>query len=244
MNGWGLIAASVVAGMILLAIAYHMRIRPWHLQWGTVGDEATRPLPGDDFAAVSNPPATHAIAIRAAAREVWPWLIQIGQEQGGFYSYSWLENLVGCQLTNADRIVPEWQHRRVGDEVKLHPNGPPLKVVELEENRTLVLGGRSGKPVHNGRGRNNGGNEGSRDRESVFSWAFVLDEHIDGHTRLIVRARGHLGTGWFAALANYLIGEPAHFVMQRKMLLGIKQRVEAESVSTGGSGRFTRGSDR
>ena len=70
---------------------------------------------------------------------MWPWLVQIGQTRGGFYSYEWLENLVVCDMYNADRVVLEWQDPKVGDEVWLHPNAPPLKVLIIEPGRTIVL---------------------------------------------------------------------------------------------------------
>jgi len=57
----------------------------------------TGPLPGDDLVAYPKGDYTHAITIRASAAEIWPWLVQLGQGRGGFYSYEWLENLVGCQ---------------------------------------------------------------------------------------------------------------------------------------------------
>lgn len=106
---WALLLIAVGC-IAVLAILYHLVIRPWHLRWGTIDDEATRALPGDDFAPESNPPATHAISINASAKEVWPWLVQMGQGRGGFYSYTWLENLIGCQIKNANEIVPDWQH--------------------------------------------------------------------------------------------------------------------------------------
>lgn len=95
-------------------------------------------------------------------------------------------------------------------------------MIVLEENRALVLGGRSDDESDDEKGSNS-----RKYRNSVFSWAFVLDERSKDHTRLIVRARGHVGTGWIASLMNYLFGEPAHFIMERKMLLGIKRRVES-----------------
>jgi hypothetical protein len=67
------------------------------------------PLPGDDL--VPDPGYEHTRDVRAPAEEVWPWLAQIGQGRGGFYSYEWLENLAGCDIHNADEIRPEWQRR-------------------------------------------------------------------------------------------------------------------------------------
>ena len=106
---------------------------------------------------------------KARAADVWPWLLQMGQGRGGFYSYTWLENLVGCQMRNAERIVPDWQDLRVGDGVSLHPKAPPLPVVAIEPGRSIVLG---------------------------CSWAFVLHPIDERTTRLIVRSQASTNRTW------------------------------------------------
>lgn len=132
---------SIAFAILALCLLYVFVVRPWHMQWGTSGDETTRPLPGDDL--VKNPQAiaTHGITIRATAEEVWPFLVQIGQGRGGFYSYDWLENLFGCDIHNVDHVVSEFQHLEVDDGIKLHPKAPPLRVMEVEENKTLLIAG-------------------------------------------------------------------------------------------------------
>jgi len=79
-----------------------------------------------------------AVQIAAPAHVVWPWIAQIGQDRGGFYSYTWLENLAGCRMHNADRIHPEWQQRAAGETVLLHP-ASGLKVMRFEPGSALVL---------------------------------------------------------------------------------------------------------
>jgi hypothetical protein len=191
------------AGGVAALSAYWFLIRPWHLRWGATDEELRKSLPGDDL--IQSPPlnATHAITVNAPVEHVWPWLVQIGQTRGGFYSYVWLENLVGCKMHNADRIVPEWQELKVGDEVWLHPKAPPLKVVSIEPGRAIVL---------------------------EKSWGFYL-EPIDRHrTRLIIRGRGEFNPDLKNSFLNFLLWrgvfEPAHFIMERKMMLGIKERAE------------------
>ena len=92
-------------------------LRPWYRKWGATDAEVDRSLPGDDLVAYPKGDYTHAITIRASAAEIWPWLVQLGQGRGGFYGYEWIENLVGCQIHNADHIIPEFQHLEVGDSV-------------------------------------------------------------------------------------------------------------------------------
>ncbi len=103
------------------AAAYVFLARSQQLRWGATDDEADGPLLGDDLIPHPDLSATRAIAVRTSAGQVWPWIAQLGQGRGGFYSYDFLENLVGCDIHSADRIIPEWQDVRVGDEVKLAP---------------------------------------------------------------------------------------------------------------------------
>jgi hypothetical protein len=102
-----------------VAVAYIVLARPRHLRWGATDAESDGPLPGDDLIASPDLTATRAIAVRAAAEQIWPWIAQLGQGRGGFYSYDFLENLFGCDIHSADRIVREWQDVQIGDEVHL-----------------------------------------------------------------------------------------------------------------------------
>jgi hypothetical protein len=176
-------------------LVYALRVRPWLLAWGATENELQKSLPGDDSVSDPGSQSTRAVTIEAPVEEVWPWLAQIGQDRGGFYSYEWLENLAGCRMRNADRIHPEWQEREVGEKVFLHPaNG--LDVVLFEPKRALTLNG----------------------------WgAFVLEPINERQTRLIARGRGRRG---IASVAYALLLEIPHFIMERRMLLGIKERAE------------------
>ena len=196
--GVGLALAGVGA-----AATYITAVRPWHLRWGATDEEMDQPLPGDELAPHPKLRATHAITINAPAAEVWPWLVQMGQDRGGFYSYTWLENLVGCHMRNADEVVPEWQELKVGDSVWLHPKAPPTKVAAIEPGHAIVLKG----------------------------WgAFVLKSIDEKTTRLIIRSQGDYEPDLKNPILNFLLWrivfEPAHFIMERKMLLGIKERAE------------------
>ena len=199
-----IIVFSVFIAWVALSFLYWFLVRPWHLRWGATDREVRQSFPGDELTS-PHPKldATHAITINAPAAEVWPWLVQVGQNRGGFYSYTWLENLVGCRMRNADRIVPEWQQLEVGDRVWLHPKAPPLKVLMVELGRSIVL---------------------------EKTWAFFLRAIDERTTRLIIRGRGDYNTTMknpiFTFLLWRLIFEPAHFIMERKMLLGIKRRAE------------------
>jgi hypothetical protein len=202
-----LVAAG--AGLAAAGAVYGLAVRPWHMRWGATPEEQTEPLPGDELVECATP-TTHAITINAPPERVWPWLAQIGQQRGGFYSYTFLENLVGCHMKNAGRIEPEWQDLKAGDLVYFHPKAPwPARIVEA--NRALVLGDAEGK---------------------LFSWGFYLRPLGVDKTRLIVRSRGgQLPLGPLAAPAQYLFMEPIHFVMERKMMLTLKSLAEKAARS-------------
>ena len=199
----GITTGATVLGALA---AYVLALRPWHLGWGATDAELKEPLPGDDLVPSPKGVATHAITIQATLTDVWPWLVQIGQDKGGFYSYSWLENLVGCRLHNADRVMPEFQHLQAGDVVRLHPKAPPLPVVVCEPYRAIVLGSNTKNPG---------------------TWGFYLKEINGQTTRLIMRGRGDWQPSLAAWLCQYVLFEPAHFIMEQKMMRGIKRRAEA-----------------
>lgn len=110
----GYIAVAVILAILLFVLLYVFVIRPWHMRWGTTDEEKDRPLPGDSLLPRASVQVTHAIAIHGSAEDIWPWLIQMGQRRGEYYSYAWLENLAGCPIKNADRLIAEWQHLQVG----------------------------------------------------------------------------------------------------------------------------------
>jgi len=175
----------------------YLALLPWQRSWGATRDEFQRSLPGDKLVAHPGLRITRAVTIDAPPDAVWPWLAQIGQDRGGLYSYEWLENLAGCRMRNADRIHPEWQHRDVGDTVKLHPL-TGLKVARFEPSRIFAFEG---------------------------GWFFVLEPIDDNHTRVFARTRAP--RGW-PSLSYALFIELPHFVMERKMLLGLKARAERD----------------
>jgi hypothetical protein len=200
------VGLSATAGT---AAAYILAARRRQLSWGATDEESKAPLPGDDLIQNADLTATRAITIRAAAAQVWPWIAQLGQGRGGFYSYDFLENLVGCDIHSADRIAPEWQDVEVGDEVRFAPE-VGLAVASLEQGRSLVL--RGGVPI------------GNTPPPYDSTWAFVLRDGPSETTRLLVRERYVYKRRWAR-----LIVEPTEvlsFVMSQKMLRGIKSRAE------------------
>jgi len=213
----------VALGAAAVVVGYRWFVEPWHRTWGATSAEAAGALPGDDLTAAPAEQATRAITIDAPADRVWPWIIQIGADRGGFYSYDWLEDLFGLHIHSAGTVVQEWQRLEVGDVVyadRARRGG--WVVVELVPGRTLVMKVadlESGRPI---------------DRDEgigwEFQWTFSLQPGDEGRTRLLVRERvgfGRRSTRWLMAPVGLV-----SFAMTRRMLLGIKRRAEASSRET------------
>jgi hypothetical protein len=215
--------AGVLAGA---PWAYYPFVRPRLLRWGATGDEARRPLPGDDAVPVPVMATTRAITIDAPPGAVWPWVAQIGQGRGGFYSYDWLENVAGCDIHSTDRIVPELQHPQVGDPVHLAP-GVGLAVAAVEPGRMLLL-----RPPREARGDAAEIEQLTPGMAFDASWAFVLEPLGERATRLLVRFRVGGAPRLPLTLFCRLLLEPEHLVMERAMLRGIKRRAEAAMISS------------
>ena len=203
--------------LFILAVVAMVAFTPLMDRWGATDVEIAASFPGDDL--VENPRVVYnrAITIQAAPEQIYPWIVQLGAEKGGMYSYSWFEtHLLQCELINADRIHPEWQVLKVGDKVKMCPGstGPvPYEVALMEPNHAVVLG-------H------------PQDGTWVDAWYFVLQPQTDGTTRLILRSRD-AKVGWFWDLLR-----PGEFIMVRGMLLGIKERAEGSQIGATTTGLF------
>lgn len=207
-------AEGVVRGAFALLNPFR---RSYRTQWGATHEELRRALAGDDVLPDVRWSSTHAIDINAPPDQVWPWIAQIGQGRGGFYSYETLENLFGCKIANADEIVPELQNLAVGDEIRMHPSDamPVFKVLQVTPPTTLLLGNR---PEY----------DAKLDSTIGVTWLFHLEPSGPAGTRLITRWRMFYtpdSTRNRLAFGPMLI-EPIDFVMETKMLQGIKERAE------------------
>ena len=197
-------------------------LRPRTLRWGATDDEATRVLPGDELVTDAQYVTTRSLTIHAPAEAVFPWLVQLGQNRGGFYTYDALENLFCLNIYSADSIHAEWQELQPGvDYVSLDPQQTmKMTIVQLQAPQTMVL--RTGAP---GEAPQEPGDFFKQ--EIAGTWAFIVRPLDATTSRLIVRLR----VGWrptaAARLAAWTLLEPAHFIMERGMMLGIKKRAEA-----------------
>lgn len=202
-------ALELLAIAALVWLAVLVAARPWHMRWGSTPAELQAGLPGDDTLLRPTYQIQHAVSVDAAPDRIWPWLVQLGEDRGGFYSYAWLERIFGFQVHNADRIHPEWQRLAPGDTVFA------THVGWLGQRRRL--GWRVG--------------EVRPDTVLVLeNWgSFVLLPVGAGSTRLIARTRGAGPDGIKSVVLaplGFALFEPVHFIMQRKMLLTLKERAE------------------
>jgi hypothetical protein len=214
---WHRIAWSAAIATLVYATAV-VFVRPAYLTWGSTAAERRGALPGDELVANPRYRVDHAITIHAPAAAVWPWLAQMGQDRGGFYSYDWLERLFGVDIRNANEIHPEWQRLGVGDLVRATQPGYlggifgedlGWRVAALESGRAVVL---------------------------QYWGAFLLEPIDTRTTRLIVRTRGDGAPSLLALVLgplNVFVFEPAHFIMQREMLRGIRDRAERYATVAG-----------
>ncbi|MBI5590221.1 MAG: hypothetical protein HY881_07040 [Deltaproteobacteria bacterium] len=187
------------------SIVYTIFLLPLILTWGASENEINMPLVGDDLAPYTR--STRAISINAPVSEVWKWLIQLGADRGGFFSYAFIEKVLGYDTRDADSIVPKFQEMKVGRIVpgSLDDSKSIMKynfpVVYVEPGNSFVLKG----------------------------WgAFVLMKLNTEQTRLIVRTHGRELPSLKSKIGDFF-ETPLHYIMERRMLMGIKARSEAGS---------------
>jgi hypothetical protein len=212
---FSLIAAGLLGG----GAAYAFGVRPWMHRWGATDEEIRRVLPGDDLLLHPRLDVTHAVTVHAPADRVWPWIAQIGQGRGGFYSYDFIENAMGLDIESIDHILPQHQNVQVGDTLPLAPGGFGIPVAIVDPCQSLVLHGDT--------------RQGELPPEMKLRpgdylatvWGWHLFEQPDGSTRLVERWLAD----WNPSALNFVMYRvflETAFLMERKMLLGIKQRAE------------------
>lgn len=211
-------SAAIPAGVAgALAGAYALAYRPWFLRWGSTQAEREAAWPGDELVEQPRVTSMRAITIAASPAEVWPWIQQIGQDRGGFYSYRILENFAGAQMPKIEALHPElYPQRAAGETVWLsapqtYGGKGRMVVAVLQPQRAMILVSpddyervRAGEKIRGG------------------TWGFILDPLPEGGTRLIMRSvASSLGPLW----------ELPHFIMEQRMMTHLKQLVERERAA-------------
>jgi hypothetical protein len=205
-----------VAGIAVIIYASGaVLLWPFHRAWGSFSGEHAMAFPGDSTDRNRALELQHAVTVDAPPQEVWQWLVQLGQDRAGFYSYDWLERAFGVQVRNVTEIRPEWQTRRAGDRVHATQRNylggvfgeePGWTVNEVIPGRAMVL---------------------------QYWGAFVLEPTADGKTRFIIRTNvGDRHIPAWAAVIDMVAFEMPHFIMERRMMLRIKALAEAGAIKT------------
>jgi len=183
-------------GAAAVLVAYRRWAQPWQHRWGATDEEVGVAMPGDELIPDAAS-TTRAITIAARPEQVWPWLVQLGYGRAGWYSYDWIDN---DGRRSADRVVPELQDLEVGDQIPMIPGVGP-RVRAIEPDRHLVAGDVDGG-----------------------TWCLTL-RPVAGGARLVSRWR----VRWARTPATafwILLSDPGAFIMERRMLKGLKARVE------------------
>jgi hypothetical protein len=180
-------------------------LHPWFMNWGSTPEEQAMVLPGD--AAAPSAYFTRAITVDAPPSAVWPWLLAIGQDRAGFLSNDYLENLTGADIHNADTLRPEWQQRAIGDRVPMA--SPGMRALGGDVTSTTIHTLEPERVIADTPGR------------------FVLLPRANGATRLLLRESLD---DPIRAGAAWIIWDPMHFVMEQRMLQGVKERAEGKPL--------------
>jgi hypothetical protein len=203
MNRWIRLLLTVLGILCIQLVIVFTLIVPYITRWGATDEEVSMAMPGDDLAAFIS--STRGITIQAPMAEVWDWLIQLGADRGGFYSYEFIEKPLGFKIRPRNRMEPEFRDMEVGRVVKASvdesrdPNRSGWLVVAVDPGRSFVLRG----------------------------WGcFLLREIGPRQTRLLVRTHGRFLPSWTNRWRYFLL-VTTHYLMERRMLMGIKARAEA-----------------
>lgn len=212
----------------LAAAAYAVAVRPRVLRWGATDEEVRQPYPGAALIPGGKRGATMAVTIQAPPSQVWPWLVQMGCDRAGWYSWDRLDN---GGFPSAERIHPEWQQISVGDHLASRPDGTAwFEIAALEPERFLAL--RAPLDLR-GRPFDTAGPRPRHFSDSV--WSFLLEKLPDENTRLVVSGYATGRPRLLLTVGNLILWEPAHLVMQTRQFANLKRRAEGNSSTKGES---------
>jgi hypothetical protein len=211
----------VLLTLLGLLGAYAFVVRPRLIRWGATVEEAMGPYPGAGLIPRGVRSGTMAVTIEASPASVWAWLVQMGYDRAGWYSWDRLDN---WGRHSAEQIHPEWQQLTIGDHVSAMPdNSIWWEVAALDLHRFLGL--RASVDLR-GRPFNPRGTRPSSYSDSL--WGFQLKELPGGDTRLVVSGYWIMQPRWLQPIVNLFL-EPAHWVMQVRQFANLKRRAERDS---------------
>lgn len=213
---------AVIVAAIAVFTMFSSVVRPWYLRWGATEAELSAAYPGEELFPDAGARSVRAVTVAMPADKVWPWLAQIGQDRGGFYSYEVLEDLVGGDMPRATRILPEHQAWRPGDQLWMYPkerqNGAgSARLVAHEPGRHLMFASRA--------------LGASKNEPEAGLWGFLVYPLDEEHARVLAVSRSTREPNAIAAGFARTVFEPAHYVMERRMLVNVRTLAEGGTTS-------------
>jgi hypothetical protein len=206
----------ILATVLVVVVIHHFLVRPWFIDWGSTARLKSLDLPGDRFTATKG--HTRAVLIHATPAEIWPWILQMGQERGGMYSYAWLENMIFANIHNVYELRDELQAPRVkGDTIWLADpdrysgQGFQILAMIIPQRAFVMVGGDDYRRILRG-------------ERALGTWAIYLEPESESSTWLIARSSGNYPL--FSRSVSYVFFEVPHFIMERKMLQTIGRLAE------------------
>ncbi len=207
--------------IIMIACYITFFLKPFRNRWGLSEEEADRKLPGDGLVKMPKTKFTHAVNINAPSEYVWPWIAQIGQGRGGFYTYEALENMIGLNIYNSDVVLPEFQNPKIGDIISFGPDGG-YPLVICEEGSAMAIETRLDLETN----REYDPQVSIPEKYLHLTWLWYVQSLDGNRSRFISRNRVDYAPSFKTKLIFNFLSEPIIFTMDRKMCLGIKKRSE------------------
>jgi proline iminopeptidase len=215
---------KVAVGMSAVGLAYAFLLRPRMLRWGATEDELQVTYPRSRLIPDAKLGSTMAVTLDAPPSKVWPWLVQMGYDRAGWYSWDLLDRF---GIPSSQAIHPEWQSLSAGDRLVSTPDGKYwFDVAAIEPERYLALRFLSVD------GRQVASTEWKGPRPPSFAdslWEFQLKELPGPRTRLVVRVYSVSRPQLRNSLMGHLFWEPAHFVMQVRQFANLRRRVDGDA---------------
>lgn len=193
-----IVHSAVITMLAGIIIVYSWVIRPWQLTWGATSEEVASILPGDEYLTSPNYYATRAITINTAAEKIWPWLIQMGDKRGGWYTYDFFENR---GIPSVKKIIPKYQHIALGDKVSM-----AFWVKDFRKDKWILLEGNG--------------------EQGKITWLMLLNPIDKNNTRFITRLRIQRYNSKLIERLGHLVFDAGEMFMTRKSMLGLKKRAE------------------
>lgn len=209
---WEGIESAVLAPLLLGAWPVGRR---WWSNYGSTREEREASWAGDRLLGAGAEMYTRAIAIDAPPQVAWAWLVQLGLDRAGFYSYELMERALGMPVTNYEYIDPAWQTRSAGDLVLFHPKEPRIPVAHADQGVCLCFA-QTPEQEPSGTG---------------WSWSlYVQPAGAPPHMRCRLIVRNGYARAAKQSLLRRVLGTleaPLDFLMERRMLRTLKRLAES-----------------